>query len=72
MFNDFSFNSEDFLQRSEHIGASSNLVWYLVLAVLAIWVIIFLLTAKGSAFLAKVGWLLQLQEYFLEVVISRS
>nr|KAG5708361.1 hypothetical protein BaRGS_034392 [Batillaria attramentaria] len=48
------FFVQEFLQRSEHIGASSELVWYLVLAVLAVWLFVFLLTVKGSAGLAKI------------------
>ena len=47
--------SQEFLQRSDYIGASSHLVWYLVLAILAIWLIVFLATVKGSAGLAKVS-----------------
>ncbi|KAL8560341.1 hypothetical protein ACOMHN_006072 [Nucella lapillus] len=45
---------QEFLQRSVHIGASSQLVWYLVLAVQAVWILVFLMTCRGSAGLAKI------------------
>ncbi|XP_070212713.1 sodium- and chloride-dependent neutral and basic amino acid transporter B(0+)-like [Littorina saxatilis] len=45
---------QEFLQRSDRIGSISPPVWYLVLALLAVWIIVFLFTLKGSAGLGKI------------------
>ena len=46
--------SEDFLQKSDHIGEGGYVLWYIALCLLATWVAIYFLIFKGTSLLGKV------------------
>ena len=53
-FFSLSFPSNDFVQRSPHIGSWGPLVWHQVLCSLLVWLAVYLAICRGSAGFAKV------------------
>ncbi|XP_076104986.1 sodium- and chloride-dependent GABA transporter 2-like [Mytilus galloprovincialis] len=60
---------EKFLQRSDGIAEPGHMIWYLLLCLLATWIVIYLLTFKGTAIFAKSVYGLTTTAFILLLVV---